>query len=94
MDELMRDLPENLREQMLALMNYAKNRRPCVYCGECITISPNPELISFWVFNAVWTVTQGKPQVVPLCYGCLTRLKLNQLDLDELAIKLLGNTNS
>ena len=94
MDELMRDLPENLREQMLALMNYAKTHRPCVYCGERITLSPNPELISFWVFNAVWTVTQGRPEVVPLCYECLTRLKLNQLDLDELALKLLRDTNS
>ena len=94
MEELMRDLPENLREQLLALIKYAKSQRPCAYCGERITISPNPEIISFLVFNAVWTVPQGRPEVIPLCYGCLTRLKLNQLDLDELAIKLLGDTNN
>ena len=81
-------MPENLRDQVVALIEYARQRTPCVFCGVPITISATPGEVAFWVWNAVWTVTQGRVEVVPLCYGCLTKLKLQQLDTDELAVKL------
>jgi len=84
---MMAELPANLREQVAALVAYA-NRRRCVYCTNIITISQNPDETAFWVLNAVWTVTQGKLEVVPLCLACLKKLKSKQLDVDELAIRL------
>ena len=87
LENMMAELPANLREQVAALVAYA-NRRRCVYCTDIIVIPQNPEETTFWVLNAVWTVTQGKLEVVPLCLACLKKLKSKQLDIDELAIRL------
>jgi hypothetical protein len=93
LESMMAGLPANLREQMAALVAYA-NRRRCVYCTNMITIPQNPEETTFWVLNAVWTVTQGTMEVVPLCLACLKKLKSKQLDVDELAIRLTRQLNS
>ena len=90
---MLAELPANLREQVAALVAYA-NRRRCVYCTNVITIPENAEETTFWVLNAVWTVTHGKLEVVPLCLVCLKKLKSNHLDIDELAIRLTRQLNS
>ena len=93
MKHMLQELPPYIRGQVEALLSYA-NRRYCAHCATLIQLPQDPEAISFWVLNAVWIVTANKLEVVPLCVTCLRKLKLRQLDAEEVVVRVTRQSYS